>query len=159
MVDNEYICIDYLWFMKKFIAIILSLAALYSCNIDREKFDDVTIKLINETKYTLTFSSINNGGDSRFYPVNSITLKPDETYSQTQTHIGSYEPIVIAPAEMTIECEGKILRINYDTDIERNPCRADNWRHYSNYSKYGPGVFFDFSVTNQDLDNWFGTEQ
>jgi len=141
--------------MKRIFVLAFVAALFWSCLVDREKYDDVTIKLINETEQTLVFSNIDNCGDIRFYPENSITLKPYESYSQTQRHIGNYDPIIIAPAAMTVECDGKNISINYDTELDRNPCRAENWRRYSNISKYGPGVFFEFSIHQEDLEKWF----
>ena len=145
-------------FMKKYAIIALFALLFCSCTVDREKYDRVTVRLINNSEQTLVFSNIDNGGDSRFYPVNSFTLNPGEVYSQSQDHIGSYDPIIISPVSMDIEWDGKSFSLNYDSDIKRNPCKADNWRRYSNQRKYGPGVFFEFEVFQEDLEQWFGNK-
>ena len=82
--------------MKRFAIIVLFTLLFCSCTVDREKYGPVTVRLINHTEQTLIFSIIDNGGDSRFYPVDRFTLNPGEEYSQTQNHIGSYEPVIIA---------------------------------------------------------------
>lgn len=127
--------------------------------MDRERYDDVYVMIINESSYTLAFSNINNGGDARFYPHSSFTLPSGETYQQEQHGIGSYDPIVIAPVSMTLECNDRSIDISGESQIERNPCISNNWRHYSNRHKYGPGVFFDFIISDTDIDNWFGLPQ
>lgn len=144
--------------MKKIVVIAFVATLFWSCNVDREKYDAVTIKLINKSEQILVFSNIDNGGDTRFYPTNSFTLNPHETYSQTQWNIGSYDPIVIAPSSMDIECDGKRISISFDSDIARNPCKAEDWWRYSNFSKYGPGIFFEFDIMKEDVKLWFGTE-
>ena len=144
--------------MKRFAIIVLFTLLFCSCTVDREKYGPVTVRLINHTEQTLIFSIIDNGGDSRFYPVDRFTLNPGEEYSQTQNHIGSYEPVIIAPASMDIDWNGKCISLNYDCAVKRNPCRSDNWRRYSNQRKYGPGVFFEFEVFQEDLKQWFEVE-
>jgi len=142
--------------MKKFVITVLAVVLIGSCIIDRDKNDEVTVRIINGTEQTLVFSHIDNGGDARFYPVDHFTLGPNETYIQSQGRIGSYDPIVIAPVSMDIDWNGKSIRINSNSSLERNPCNADHWWHYSNIKKYGPGVIFEFEIMDADLEQWFG---
>jgi len=140
--------------MKKYVILFLAIFSLCSCKWDKEEFNDVIVKLNNETDYTLVISNIDNGGDSRFYPESSITLNPYDTYSQTLKRISSNEPINIAPVSMTIEYNGQSINLNSEMDIKRNPCRAEDWIRYSNFSKFGSGVFFAFDIRKEDLENW-----
>ena len=144
--------------MKKLLFAI-TILFLCSCQMDKEAFDDVYIEIENNTDYTLVFSNINNGGDARFYPKSTFTLKPQEKYSQEQHNIGSSDPFVIAPVSLSLECNGRSINISNKDKLERNPCIPENWWRFSNKRKYGPGIHFNFIIVNSDIDNWFGKEK
>ena len=144
--------------MKKILYIFLAVTLFCACQRDKVNDDVVTVKIVNLSTKTLVFSNMENGGDFRFYPESTITLMSGETYSRTQNNIGNYDPIIIAPVAITIECDGKGISVDSKDDLERNPCRIENWNRYSNKSKYGPGVFFDFVISDSDLEKWFGVQ-
>ena len=92
----------------------------------------------------------------RFYPKRSFSLAPKEAYTQMQRHIEAHEGIIIAPTSMVLECGGRSIQIDSDHDLYRNPCRFENWHHFHTKGKNQGGEHWEFDITNDDIDKWFG---
>ena len=147
--------------MKKILFVFMATLLLCSCTRDKESFDDVYVKLTNQTGYTLNFSEIKcrkgpDAQDTRFYPERSFSLAPQEAYTQMQKHIEAHEGIIIAPTSMVLEYDGHSIEIDSDHDLYRNPCRFENWHHYHTKGKNQAGEHWEFDITNDDIDKWFG---
>ena len=142
--------------MKKILFALLTILMMCSCIRSQESSSVRHVKIVNSTEFELTFSDIDNGGDPRFYPQSSFTLKPREEYSQSQNNINPKESVVYCPISMTLECNGKSIHFTRESDITKNPCNMQNWYHLDNFSVYGPGIHFDFEIFDEDLETWFG---
>lgn len=144
--------------MKKLVFALLTVLMICSCIRSQKSSPTRTVKLINETDYVLSFSEINNGGDSRFWPETEFTLQPHEEYYHVNNEMQKNEPAYFTPLSMTMECNGKSIHFTQESDFERNPCVFSHYQKLDNFSKYGPGIHYVFDITNDDIDQWFGKE-
>ena len=131
---------------------------LCSCIRSQESSLVRVVRIENSSSYDLVFTDIDNGGDTRFWPQTSFTLKPHEEYLQSYKLTDRYDPFVLIPLSMNIECNGKSIHFTRDSGYEKNPCILSHYNKLDNFSKYGTGIHFKFIISDEDLQKWFGAD-
>ena len=144
--------------MKKIFLSLLFILPLCSCIRSQESSLVRVVRIENSTSYDLVFTDIDNGGDTKFWPQTSFTLKPHEEYLQSYSLTDKYQPFVLIPLSMTIECKGKSVHFTRESSYEKNPCVLGHYNKLDNFSKYGPGIHFKFDIRDEDLKKWFGAD-
>lgn len=142
--------------MKKIILSLLLVLLLSSCIKSQKSSNIRSVKISNMSSYELVFFEIDNHGDTRLWSQTSFKLQPTEEYSQISYEIYKDTPCIIAPWATTIECNGKRVHFSIDNDCERNPCGLDHYYKHDNFSKYGPGIHYEFVIGDSDIEKWFG---
>ncbi|MBR3744462.1 MAG: hypothetical protein IKN31_05065 [Bacteroidales bacterium] len=144
--------------MKKILLSLLLVLPLCSCIRSQESSPAREVWIENISSYDLVFTEIDNGGDTRFWPQTSFTLKPYEEYRQSYNLTDRYQSFVLIPLSMTIECNGKSIHFTRESGYEKNPCILEHYYKLDNFSVYGPGIHFRFNISDEDLQKWFGAD-
>ena len=144
--------------MKRIFLSLLLISLLFSCKRSQESSPVRVVRIENSSSYDLVFTDIDNGGDTRFWPQTSFTLKPNEEYFQSCNITDKHQAFVLIPLSMTIECNGKSVHFTRESTFEKNPCVLDHYYKLDNFSVYGPGIHFKFFIADSDIEKWFGTD-
>ena len=144
--------------MKKLV-ILLSALALCSCIKPTQESSGIrTVRLTNVSGYTLVFTNIDNGGDGSLWPESSFTLQPGEYYLKEIWDYDKKTSATIAPLAMDIEFDGQVIHLSRETGVSDNPCLLDHWRKIDKFTTHGPGIHYEFTVTDSVLAGWKGKE-
>ena len=144
--------------MKKTLIALLCIVLLGSCVKSQKSSPVREVKISNESSYELVFTDIDNGGDPRFWPQTSFTLKPHEEYSQICYNTPKDEPFRLTPVSMTLQCNGKTIHFSGASEYEKNPCVVSHYYELDNFSQYGPGIHYVLYIFNEDIEKWFPGE-
>ena len=144
--------------MKKILVSLLCVLLLNSCITSQKSSSVREVRITNESSYELVFTDIDNGGDPTFWPQTSFTLKPHEEYSQFCYKIPKDSPYRLAPVSMTLECDGKTIYFSGASNYEKNPCDVADYYELDNFSKYGPGLHYQFIISDEDIEKWLSAE-
>lgn len=142
--------------MKKIFLSLLLILSLCCCIRSQESSPLREVQIENDSSYDLVFTDIDNGGDTRFWPQTSFTLKPRDEYWQSYSLTDKYQSFVIIPLSMTVECNGKSVHFTRESQYEKNPCILSHYYKLDNFSRYGPGIHFKLFIFDEDLHKWFG---
>ncbi len=59
---------------------------------------------------------------------------------------------------MTLECDGKTIYFSGSSNYEKNPCDVADYYELDNFSKYGPGLHYQFIIDDEDIEKWLSAE-